>query len=70
MKKKSLVGIKGIGTKMEVIESKRFIKNIGRGEREAGDPPYAGKSHYVDENKWCKNVSFGPCHYVNENTST
>jgi hypothetical protein len=55
---------------MEVIESKLLISNVGAGDREAGDPLYAGKSHYVDENKWCKNVRFRVCHYVDENTDT
>jgi hypothetical protein len=32
-----------------------------------GDPLYAGKSHYVIENKCRKNVSFWVCHYVDDN---
>jgi hypothetical protein len=56
--------------KMEIIESKLFRLNVDPTGRKTGRPPYAGKSHYVDENKWCKNVRFGPCHYVDENTST
>ncbi len=35
--------------------------------KKRGDSPYSGKSHYVDENKWCKNVRFEVCHYVYEN---
>ena len=56
--------------KMEVIESKPLITNEGESQGKRGDPLYAGKSHYVDENKWCKNVRFGACHYVDENTGT
>jgi len=58
------------GTEMKAIESKAFTSNEGESRGEPGDPPYAGKSHYVVENKWCKNVRFGLCHYVDENTST
>jgi hypothetical protein len=62
--------IQRMGRNAELIESKPFRSNDGAGQREKGDPLYAGKSHYVDENKWCKNVRFGLCHYVDENTST
>jgi hypothetical protein len=56
--------------KMEVVESKLLRPKLALGQGETGNPLYAGKSHYVDENKWCKNVRFGLCHYVDENTST
>ena len=36
--------------KMEAIESKAFTSNEGESRGNRGDPPYAGKSHYVDEN--------------------
>ncbi len=62
--------IEGKAREMEAIESKSLTSNAGESWGKRGDPPYAGKSHYVDENKWCKNVSFGPCHYVDENTGT
>jgi hypothetical protein len=65
-----LGGIQEMARKMEAIESKAFTSNEGESQRKRGTPLYAGKSHYVDENKWCKNVRFGPCHYVDENTST
>jgi hypothetical protein len=55
---------------MEIIESKLLRLNVGPTARKTGRPHYAGKSHYVDENKWCKNVRFGACHYVDENTDT
>jgi hypothetical protein len=55
---------------MEVIDSKLFIRTAARMGKKRGTPLYSGKSHYVDENKWCKNVRFGPCHYVDENTDT
>jgi len=55
---------------MEVIEKKPFSSNGGACHWEKGDPLYAGKSHYVYENKWCKNVRFEACHYVDENTGT
>ncbi len=58
------------GTEMKAIESKAFTSNEGESRGERGDPLYSGKSHYVDENKWCKNIRFGACHYVDENTST
>jgi len=53
--------------KAEVIEKQPFSTMAVAGQREKGAPLYAGKSHYVDENKWCKNVRFGACHYVDEN---
>jgi hypothetical protein len=56
--------------KTEVVESKRFIQIDGGSGREKGTPLYYGKSHYVDESTWCKNVRFGACHYVDENTDT
>ena len=56
--------------KMEALESKPLITNEGESQRKRGTPLYAGKSHYVDENKWCKNVRFRVCHYVDENTDT
>jgi hypothetical protein len=70
MKKNLLGDIPEMGVKVEVIEPKRF-RSIGSavGEKQ-GTPLYAGKSHYVDENKWCKNVRFGSCRYVDENTDT
>jgi hypothetical protein len=36
------------------------------GAQQKGDPHYSGKSHYVIENTYSKNVSFGLCHYVYE----
>jgi hypothetical protein len=65
-----LDGIERMRMKMEALESKPLITNEGESQRETGTPLYAGKSHYVDENKWCKNVRFGACHYVDENTGT
>jgi hypothetical protein len=62
--------IQGMPIKTEALESKPLITNEGESQRKRGTPLYAGKSHYVDENKWCKNVRFRPCHYVDENTST
>jgi hypothetical protein len=56
--------------KMEVIESEGFRESVAPVSKKPGPPHYSGKSHYVDENKWCKNVRFGACHYVDENTST
>ncbi len=59
-----------MGRNTELIESKPFRRTTTQVARKKGTPLYAGKSHYVDENKWCKNVGFGHCHYVDENTST
>jgi len=56
--------------KFQVIESKLLMQSVEAESARKGDPPYSGKSHYVDENKWCKNVRFEACHYVDENTGT
>jgi hypothetical protein len=60
----------GAGMKIEVTDYKMFRFKLAESQQEKGDPPYSGKSHYVDDNTWCKNVRFGACHYVDENTGT
>jgi phage gp16-like protein len=50
-----------------VCDKKRAVFLRQARSRKKGDPPYAGKSHYVDENKPRKNVTFRLCHYVYEN---
>jgi hypothetical protein len=59
-----------MGVTVEVIEPKPFRSNDRARRGKRGIPLYSGKSHYVDENKWCKYVRFGVCHYVDENTDT
>jgi hypothetical protein len=59
-----------MGIEFQVIESKLLMRNVEARSAKKGDPPYSGKSHYVDENKCCKNVRFEACHYVDENKAT
>jgi hypothetical protein len=53
--------------KSQVIEIKLVrVFSWWQAARNAGGK-YEGKSHYVIENTWRKNVRFEPCHYVDEN---
>jgi len=70
MKAVMLGEIQRMDMEMEVVETKLFKSSVGVRREEKGTPLYAGKSHYVDENKWCKNVRFRVCHYVDENKAT
>jgi len=53
-----------------MTENKELSSFTSARVKKKGTPLYYGKSHYVVENTYRKNVSFGACHYVDENKDT
>ena len=68
-KKNKLSILQGNPVEIDIIEIKRVIQLTGGRGRKNARGKNEGKSHYVIENTWIKNVRNRPCHYIYENNA-
>ena len=56
-----------ISSEFHVIDFKLVSRFRGENGRKKGELEFPGKCHDVIENTWWKNVTFRPCHDIDEN---
>jgi hypothetical protein len=66
-KRKQLAAATAISSKFYAPDFKPVSHPSEEVRGKKGDPKFTGKCHDVIENTWWENVTFRPCHDVDEN---